>query len=178
MIFTVTVTKAKQGWDIQLGDTVRRRDLYTPFYDLEVRISWQDQDRLPNLKRILLYSFEMVAANIRDEFDGMGFLRNSRFNSLEVGSVLKIRGPVHPIFSSHVSERFGSYQYVIVQPQKHARFQDVNGDLDTGITEWLVEERDVLDLDRIRDQSRLVVAWECAYEVPRMVAPMEKDSDV
>jgi len=178
LIFTVTVERVEPGWDIQPGDTVRRRDLYTPFYDLDVLISRQDRDRLPSLNNILLYSFEMVAANMRDEFDGMEFLRNSRFNPLVVGSMLKIQGPVHSILSGHASERFGSYRYVIVQPKKHARYQDVNGDLNTGITEWLVEELEVLDMDRIRDQSRLVVAWECAYVVDPRITLLEKDLDV
>jgi len=178
LIFTVTVAKAEPGWDFHPGDTVRRRDLYTPFFDLDVSIARQDRDRLPNLKKILLYSFEIVAANMRDEFDGTEFLRKSRFNHLEAGSVLKIQGPVHPILSAHASERFGPYRYIIVQPEKHTRFQDVNGDLNTGITEWLVEQGKILDLDRIRDQSRLVVAWECAHVALSKVSLAEKDLDV
>jgi hypothetical protein len=178
MIFTVSVAKVEPAWDIQPGDTVRRRDLHTPFFDLDVSIAGQDRDRLPNLKKILLYSFDEVAASIWDEFDGTEFLRKSRFKRLAAGSVLKINGPVHPILSGHSSERFGSYQYVIVQPQKHAWYQDVNRELNTGITEWLVEEKAVLDTDRIQAQSRLVVAWECAHVVLPPVAPLKKDLDV
>ena len=100
MIFTVMATKVEFGWDIQPGDTVRRRDLHTPFFNLDVSIARQDRDRLPNMKKILLFSFEELAANIWDEFDRTEFLRKSRFNRLEAGSALKIRGPVHPILSS------------------------------------------------------------------------------
>ena len=178
MIFTVTVERVEPGWDFQPGDTVRRRDLYTPFFDLDVSIARQDRDRLPSLKKILLYSFEEIAANIWDEFDEREFLRKSRFNRLEAGSVLKIRGPVHPILSGHVSERFGAYRYVIVQPKKHTRYQDVNGDLNTGITEWLVEQQEILDLEKIRDQSRLVVDWECALVALPQAALLEKDLNV
>lgn len=178
MEFSVKVEMIQSHFDIEWGDTVRLRDIYTPFFDLEVCVSEKNRIRLPSLKRILLYSFQMVPANVWDEFDQVDFLRNSKFGCLESGSELIIRGPVHPILASHISPRFQGFKYAMLHLELHGREWDVNGDLKTGITEWLVEEKQVLDLDLIRDQSRLVVAWECAYMVDPQVPLTEKDLDV
>jgi hypothetical protein len=122
------------------GDTVRIRDIYAPFYDLSVRISDCDRNRFPNLKKELLYSFRMYYASVTDEFDKKACLRDSKFSRIEVGATITVNGPIHHIRTYHSSIRFGGYGYVILKPELHGREYDVNGDLNNGITEWLVEE--------------------------------------
>ncbi len=160
--FTATIEGLRRQFDIDWGDTTRIRDLYTPYFDLEVRLSEHSRENLPVLMKILLYSFEQYAANIRDEFDETDYWRGSKFSQLETGSKLSIVGFVHRKLASHNNLRFENYRYFILNPDLHGRKWDVNGDLQMGITEWLVEENPIGDVDELTNVTRLVVAWECA----------------
>lgn len=162
MEFSVVIKTIQSDFDVAWGDTVRRRDIYTPFYTLSVRNPGNSTDVFPALHQILLYSFSMIPANVHDRFDTQAYWRRSPFNRIELGATLVVSGPVHRIRADHHSLRFGGYEYVILMPEQHGREYDVNGDLNGAVTEWLIEE-DALAMENIPSRiKRLVVAWECA----------------
>lgn len=162
MEFAIVVESIRPDFDITWGDTVRRRDIYTPFYDMTVRMRKNSSAILPNLRQILLYSFQMIAANVYDEFDGQSYWRKSPFSRIEPGATLSVSGPVHRIRTDHRSQRFGGYEYVILVPERHSREYDVNGDLNGAVTEWLIEENALAEENIPITIKQLAVAWECA----------------
>lgn len=162
MKFSVVVKTIQPDFDVVWGDTVRRRDIYTPFYTLSVRNQGNPPLVFPAIQQILLYSFSMIPANVYDEFDEQAYWRRSPFNRIEAGAALVVSGFVHRIRTDHCSVRFNGYEYVILKPEQHGREYDVNGDLNGAVTEWLIEE-DALVMENIPSRiKRLVVAWECA----------------
>lgn len=162
MEFTATVRSLEAGFNVRWGDTVRERDIYTPFFVLKVQLAPDDARAFPGLQHLLLYSFQTYAANVWDEFDEEACIQRSGFDSLEPGSRLHVEGPVHAKLATNEGTRFRGYDYVVVHPEKHGPEWDVNGWLHAGITEWLVEEEPIADEGMLSHLSHLVVAWECA----------------
>ncbi len=162
MEFSVVVKTIQPDFDVAWGDTVRRRDIYTPFYDLSVLNHKRSPVALLAIKQILLYSFSMTPANVYDEFDEQAYWRRSPFYRIKPGAALVVSGPVHRIRADHCSLRFSSYEYVILKPEQHGREYDVNGDLNAAVTEWLIEEDALVKENNLSRIKRLVVAWECA----------------
>ena len=161
MEFTARTLSVFADFDIHWGDTVRIRDLYTPYYKLTVDLIEPYHSQYPQLQNILLYSFTEYPANVYDQFDEQGCLRNLKFHDLHTGSHLAVNGSVYPILAAQDSERFGNYRYVITDLAVHGRKYDINGDLQGSISEWLIEEKELQDLKPLRTTSQIVVAWEC-----------------
>jgi len=160
--FTAIVESADANFHVQWGDTVRIHDIYFPFYELRVRLSGCDRDKLPSLEKILLFCFDMHPASVWDEFDEEACLRGSKFGKLGIGSRLHVCGPAHRRLIQNDSPLFGSYDYVVIDPGTHGEEMDVNGARQAAVTAWLVEEDPLLDEADLGRASRLVVAWECA----------------
>jgi len=59
MEFNAIVDNLNFQFHIDWGDTVRIRDIYYPYIDLDVHIPQPDHGWLPNLKQIRLFSFDM-----------------------------------------------------------------------------------------------------------------------
>jgi hypothetical protein len=165
MQFTAIVESADARFHIEWGDTVRIHDIYFPYYELRVRPSGCDRDKLPNLEKILLFCFDMHPASVWDEFDEEACLRDSKFAEFGTGSCLHVCGPVYRRRSENDSPMFGSYDYVVIDPSRHGEETDVNGARQQSVTVWLVEEDALNDEAEVAGASRLVVAWECAWLV-------------
>jgi len=162
MEFTAIVELADARFFVEWGDTVHIHDIYFPYYELRVRASGCDRDRLPNLEKILLFCFDMHPANVWDEFDKEACLCDSKFGTLGIGSLLHVSGPSHRRLIENDSTMFGSYDYVVIDPDMHQEETDVNGARQAAVTAWLVEEDALVDESEMSSASRLVVAWECA----------------
>lgn len=159
MEFSARVTSLQSDFDIQWGDTCRKRDIYTPFFTLSVQTV--DQEYLPKLKTILLYSFIEFPANVYDQFDQNACLLNSKFSDLTIGSLLDIKGDIYPILLSNEGERFRHYRFAIIKPEAHPRKYDINGYLGADITEWFIEKTAIEDPSCLAHTVQLVVGWEC-----------------
>jgi len=162
MEFTAIVESTDAKFHVEWGDTMRIHDIYFPYYELQVRLSGCDRDKLPNLNKILLFCFDMHPANVWDEFDEEACLRDSKFGELGIGSRLHVCGPAHRRLIENDSPMFGSYDYVVIDPGMHEEEMDVNGAWQAAVTAWLVEEDAALDEDEMGGAFQLVVAWECA----------------
>ena len=165
MEFNAIINKLSFKFNIEWGDTTRIRDIYYPYLDLEVSIPQPDLSWLPNLKLIRLYSFEMHYPDVWDQFDDEGFWRHERLSRLTSGSTLLISGPVHRRLSKNDSPFFGSYDYLVLRPGMHGEELDINGKWSADITEWLVEKNALFDETEVHHTSKLVVGWECAWQL-------------
>ncbi len=163
MKFSVMVKTVHAEMDILLGDTVRRRDIYTPFYELSVKPLQEDVSQLSNLEYILLYSFQEFHGNVYDQVGQDACFADSRFGDLRAGSILTIAGPVYPLRLDYEGQRFAPFHYAILDPALHPPITDVNGDIDLPLTSWLVADTSLEDEGALMDQTNLVVAWNCAH---------------
>lgn len=164
MQFTAIVESIDARFYIEWGDTVRIHDIYFPYFDLRVHPSECDQDKLPNLQNIRLFCFDMHPASVWDEFDQEACLRNSKFGKLGIGTCLHVSGPLHRRRSENESPLFGSYDYFVIDPSMHGKEMNVNGVWQAAVSAWLVKEEALLDEAEVAGASRLIVAWECAWE--------------
>jgi len=161
MELTAVVSSFFSGFDIQWGDTLRIRDLYTPYYHLSVEPVKPFHRQYPRLKQILLYSFTEYPADVHDQFDEQKCLHNAKFHDLHVGSLVSIKGSCYAILTTNNSERFGKYRFAIIKPEAHTRKYDINGFLEADITEWFIEKTAIEDPSCLAETVQLVVGWEC-----------------
>ncbi len=118
MKFSVVVIMIQPDFDVVWGDTIRRKDIYPPFYTLSVRNQGYSPGLFPAIQQIMFYSFNMIPANVYDEFDERAYWRRLPFNRIEAGAALVVSGPVYRIRADHCSVRFNGYEYVILEPEQ------------------------------------------------------------
>jgi len=159
--FAASVVSAVSGFVIDWGDTVRIRDEYSPYFVLEVSVLEGHASRFPALRSIFLYSFKGYWANVHDNFDEDGFIRESRFGALSAGSVLRVSGPLFRKNPSNRGELFRAYSHVIVRPELVAGKIHPDGSSTAPATTWLIAEGEVPEAE-LGTISHLLVAWRCA----------------
>ena len=158
--FAVSIISAFSGFVIDWGDTVRIRDEYSPYFVLEVSVLKDHASRLPALRSIFLYSFKGYWADVYDNFDAEGFIRESRFGALSAGSILRVSGPLFRKNPRNRGELFRAYSHVIVRPELVAGEIHSDGSSTAPATTWLIEEGEVPEAE-LGTISHLLVAWRC-----------------
>jgi hypothetical protein len=159
--FAVSVVSAVSDFAIDWGDTVRIRDEYNPYLVLEVSALKEHASRFPALRSIFLHSFKSYWADVYDNFDKEGFIRESRFGALSAGSILRVSGPLFRKHPSNRGELFQAYSHVVVRPELIVGAIHPDGSSTAPATTWLIEEGEVPETE-LGTISHLLVAWRCA----------------
>ena len=159
--FAVSVISAVSDFVIDWGDTVRIRDEYNPYFVLGVSVLKDHASRFPALRSILLYSFKGYWADVCDNLNEDGFIRESRFGALAAGSILRVSGPLFRKHPRNHGEIFRAYSHVIVRPELVAGKIHPDGSSTAPPATWLIEEGEVPEAE-LSTISHLLVAWRCA----------------
>ena len=159
--FTASVVSAVSEFVIDWGDTIRIRDEYNPYFVLEVSVLKGHASRFPALRSIFLYSFKGYWADVHDNLNADGFIRESRFCALSAGSVLRVSGPLFRKNPSNRGERFRAYSHVVLRPELVEGEIHPDGSSTAHPTSWLIQEEEVPEAE-IGTISHLLVAWRCA----------------
>jgi hypothetical protein len=159
--FAVSVVSAVSDFVINWGDTARIRDEYNPYFVLDVSVLEGHASRFPALRSIFLYSFRGYWADVYDNLNEEGFIRESRFGALSAGSVLRVSGPLFRKNASNCGELFRAYSHVIVRPELVTGKIHPDGSSTAPAATWLIEEGEVPEAE-LGAISHLLVAWRCA----------------
>jgi hypothetical protein len=159
--FAVSVVSAVSDFVIDWGDTIRIRDEYNPYFVLEVSVLKDPASKLTALRSILLYSFKGYWADVCDNLNEEGLIRESRFGALSAGSVLRVSGPLLRKSASNRGERFRAYSHIVLRPELVAGEMHPDGSSTAHPRMWLIEEGEVPEAE-LGTISHLLVAWPCA----------------